>query len=351
MSKRTFRLIIIAVCLIAVAAEVLLVMHILGRLDDSHEKAQDQEQQEEEDGEKRYMVKRMVYAKSSSGSLTYEYDSDGRVVKTQTVGSFLRMYPLGSSGKGSTTIHTYQYDAEGNVELILVTGKDVYGEDKAPRQVKPAFGELETDYAGGVDVRPDYYLHMTEITRGSEGSEDYEFDDGDRIISVRYESLNRYSTFEYDQKGNIILRIDRNLDDNGEIRRCIFRYDRNGRMTSAESTFSGKDAIKNIDYFYDANGDLIREEQYRDDGSLYETVTYTYDEDHCMLTEREEMNNGICTFSAEKQYETFYVTEQYLTNEERKNLGLPYERKYVLNRDRTVNPASWELTSDQLLVY
>ena len=48
MSKRTFRLIIIAVCLIAVAAEVLLVMHILGRSDDSHEKAQDKEQQEEE---------------------------------------------------------------------------------------------------------------------------------------------------------------------------------------------------------------------------------------------------------------------------------------------------------------
>lgn len=354
MRSKTFRISIIAVCLIAVVAEIILIINVFGKRkpEAKAENGQKADSAEEtatvtEEPEKRYTVIRMLSARSSTGNVSYQYDEDGRVISIESAGA------LDSKSKGGVpsrrTVQTYLYDEQGNVKGIEIATYDMDGNLLTIREETPVFQVLETDVYGGVAVKADYFEHATAITPGME-SDLFLFDDEERLIRICYPEGERVSEFRYDSFGNVILRIDYDSDGSEEIRRCTFAYSDDGKMVTAECSDCGYDHTARINYRYDPAGDVVHEEYYDEDNRLLEEYDNFYDGAH-HLTKRVRCLNGSDIAVLGKEYEEFSVTEQYLTNEERKELGMPYDEQVVVYRGSIVDPYSWQLWSDRLVVY
>lgn len=354
MRSKSFRILIVAVCLVAVAAEIILIINVLGK---KNPKAKAENVQMTDstgkpstatpEPEKRYTVTRMVSARSATGSVSYQYDEDGRVISIESSGV------LDSELKGGVasrkTVQTYLYDEQGNVKGIEIATYDMDGNLLTTREVTPAFQVLETDGTGGVAVKADYFEHATRVTPGME-SDMFLFDEEERLIRICYPNEGCVSEFQYDSFGNVILRIDYDSDGNEEKRRCTFAYIDGEKMISAECLDFGYDLTARIVYQYDMAGDVAHEEYYGADNRLSKEHDNIYDGAH-HLTKRVRKVNGSDITIMEKEYEEFSVTEQYLTNEERMELGMPYDKQVVVYRGSIVDPYSWKLWSDRLNKY
>ncbi|MBO4696315.1 MAG: hypothetical protein J5643_03405 [Lachnospiraceae bacterium] len=355
MKSKTFRILVLAVCVIAVAAEAVLIINVLknGKSKAKTENGRKAEAPEEavtgaeEEKEKRYTVIRMVSARSTSGSVSYQYDEDGRVIRTESRGI---LNPGNSKGVYTrNNIEIYVYDETGNIQSIVTEVYEANGDFVKRSERTPVFQVLETDSNGGVSVKADFYSYATVVEPGME-SDMYLFDEEGRVARICYPDEGRVSTFAYDEFGNAVLRIDMDSDGSEEKRRCVFTYIEGRKMTSAESSDCGYDRTSRIVYRYDTAGDLVHEEYYTADNTLYDEYDNTYDGSH-HLTKRVRRINGSELTVMEKFYEEFSVTEQYLTNEERKELGLPYDPVFISNRSSVVDPYSWEVWSDHLIIY
>lgn len=95
-------------------------------------------------------------------------------------------------------------------------------------------------------------------------------------------------TYEYDEKGNMILKV--NINEDGDVDRYTYEYDENGNLISEEHV--GPDWYEyQYTYGYDENGNMLFSKAAYEDGDQKQS-TYQYDEKGNLISEVSIDRNG-----------------------------------------------------------
>lgn len=95
-------------------------------------------------------------------------------------------------------------------------------------------------------------------------------------------------TYEYDENGNMILKV--NIDEDGDVDRYTYEYDENGNLVLQKHT--GPDWYEyEFTFGYDENGNMLFSKEEYEDGDKSQT-TYQYDENGNMISEVSIDRNG-----------------------------------------------------------
>ena len=354
MRKRTFLILLASVCFVVVAAEAYLLVKFLGKKHPSKEQPtasaegeKDRTNGKTEQAKGKYPVWRVVEYTSESRDLSYVYDNAGRVL------SMTLYQKIVLPGDPYTEIVTYLYDEQGNLTGVHTVhqeeGGDTPYEYDYPQSMITGF---TTDYEGGVSTGISTgmiaILSSSGVYIGSDFEIRKEYDQQGRLILSANEQRTR--RFEYDNTGNMIRRIDIDNSTNKEIRHCIFTYDNEGRPTSARSSYSPYDETAYVELTYDKRGNPTTIKNCRSDGSVVSVITNEYDDNNHRVAQWTE-TGGQRNKTLSREYKLFYVEERYLTDEERRDLGLPFVEENVLSPAPVINPYSWQLRSDYLIIY
>ena len=349
MKRKTLRILIIALCVVVIAAEAILVAVVF--------KKKDSDSAKEEKTERLYKVKRVVEWTNTNPdtTATYTYDEHGRITEIIKNGRFRETFPGSDSDLGVRT-EQFFYDESGKLVKAMYKENESEWEDD---EQKCANKILRIDKHGGVYYYPSsvpgtaiqFSIENTEmkvIDMSNENPERY--DEDGRLIEKEYTfgvASGRHSYFSYD--GNIVRRED--FDKNGELMRtCRFEYDDWGRLVLAQTSKAGSmtEAYK---YTYDSKDNLICEEYWGTRVQSYYTTRYSYDAKGFLLEyTKEERDRGIIVKETRK-YEEFLVREEDLTNEERKRFGLPYDQNMIEEKKLIIDMVSWNITDDWVIMY
>ncbi|MBO4325423.1 MAG: PT domain-containing protein [Lachnospiraceae bacterium] len=296
-----------------------------------------------------YYVKRLVWAESPYGSVECHFNPDNGSLTEKLAYNRWDVIPLWN--EQFETVYRYKYSNGGRTVTqedvttypdepgYTFSGMGVYGLDGMN-------GSLETGFNGIISILGDYSQRQTAdvIRLGSEYNVEYdEFGRVSKAIFLKCDY--RYSTYRYDVKGNMVQRTDFDTDGT-EIRRCEFLYDNDGRLLSAKNLTPGDGQISYISFRYDENGCLLVATSYTENNTVAAEQRFFYDDD-LDLIRIESGAEGSSEVSLTKlEYETMYVEETFLTNQERKKLGLPYDESLVFEQVYTVDPYTWAAASD-----
>lgn len=348
MKSKTLRILVVAICSIVIIAEAVLLAVIFGK------KSNTVKAEDGTDGY--YPVKRVVRCTTRDMVKEYKYDKYGRLMEVYTNGLLRQTLPLLRSGFGERR-ELYFYDASGKLVRVQYTENESEweaGEEECKGMI------LINDTHGGVSymsspnfaLGPTYQIvymdeeSMTELIPDNPES----YGEDGRIIEKEYRYgfiTGRRSRFTYD--GNTVYRTD--YDDEGKVfRTCRFEYDNHGRLVLAAEEKNGHDTDV-IRYEYDAKGNLIVEDHQGNETHKNYQIRYTYDQKGNLLKEEEDETYGENFVKEEREYETVLVKEEYLTDEERKSLGLSYDPAWVEEDKPLLDIKSWNLTDDLKIIY
>ncbi|MBO4324308.1 MAG: hypothetical protein J5845_02750 [Lachnospiraceae bacterium] len=341
MKSKNLRILVIAVCTVVIVAEAVLLAVIFGKKRTAV-KAED-------NAGTYYLVKRVTRYTTPETDKEYKFDDYGRIKEIAVKGQIRKTLPDFSSNYGNYR-ERFFYDASGNLVRIeyVENGEEWHDDENRCR-----IAQLRTDFNGGV------YYHIPvwgcgyaySILSDETAAEDREiYDAQDRLSEKQYNTglaKGHSSCFTYD--GNTVLRTDFN-DNWEELRTCRFEYDDWGRLVLAAEAVNGYDT-KIIQYEYDAGGNLITEDYW--DNAPYQKyqIRYTYDKDGSLLKAvQDDIYSGLVVIE-EREYAMVLVKEEYLTAEERRELGLPYDPALIEKEDELINTESWCLTDDLDIIY
>lgn len=349
MKSKTLRILVVAICSVVLVAEAFLLTAVLGKNDAARANAADTS----EAGGKIYKVKRLIQWTTPDTTATYQYEECGRIVEIIKEGRFRETLPNLSSNYGTYIEHFY-YDESGT--LVKISHRQ--NNDEWEEEVPEAHEYLTTDGHGGVDyiwpgaIRWNSFTVRNGMTVVVDLSEtEYEqFDEDGRLVEKGYNTdllPDRCSCFTYD--GNTVIRTDYKED--GEVLRvCYFTYDDWGQLISAKTTKNGYNT-ETATYTYDDDGNLVLEDHWSTSWHGVYQIQYVYDgKGNLLKSVRVEGATGE-TREEIRTYEEFFVPEEYLTDDERKSLGLTYREEWVTERKPLMDLESWNLTDDLQIIY
>jgi YD repeat-containing protein len=179
--------------------------------------------------------------------------------------------------------------------------------------------------------------HFSDIKKDSQG----------RIIS--YNDTECRHLCEYDERGNMVRRIDIEQSSGQELRHCDFGYDEHNRIRSAKSNYSPYNNIAQEEFVYDAQGNAILIRYYSIDGSWIFDINREYYEDNHLIRETITQDYKDTT-RIRREYRLFHVEERYLTDVERRDLGLPYNPDRIPASETLLDPYTWQISSHHLIL-
>ncbi|MBQ6105114.1 MAG: hypothetical protein IJL03_04090 [Lachnospiraceae bacterium] len=300
-----------------------------------------------------FAVKRVVRANSPYGSVECTYDpEDGRLTKKVEEGR-LEFAFRGITDYKKTVTYEYTngiksfneysvcYDMDGNETS---SGMICRGEDGMGGVLETYFdGIITLCYGGCRPMSLDFCL--------TNGEWNWDLDDRGRVSAMYFlKADDRFSRLTYDQDGNLVKRVD--YDPNGEeMRRCEFTYNDFGKLSTARNWGAGEQDINYITYMYSADGRLQTGTFYRKGGKVAVEKQFIYDKDGDVIEIRMKYEGRNEAEVITYEYETVNVTEEYLTNYERKKIGLNYDSDWVFERTFVIDPYLWQVFSDIGSVY
>ncbi len=302
---------------------------------------------------KTYAVKRIVRAKSPFGSVECTYDPEnGRLLKKiedgcleftfQGITDYKKIVTYEYiNGMKSFNEYSIYYDVDGNETS---SGMVCRGEDGIGGVLETYFdGIITLCYGGCRPMSLDFCLTNGEWNR--------DLDDRGRVTALYFlKADDRFSRLMYDQDGNIVKRVD--YDPNGEeMRRCEFSYNDFGKLSTARNRDAGEQDINYIRYMYSEDGRLQTGTFYRKRGKVAVEKQFIYDKDGDVIEIRMEYEGRNEAEVITYEYETVNVTEEYLTNYERKKIGLNYDSDWIFERTFVIDPYLWQVFSDIGSVY
>lgn len=270
----------------------------------------------------------MDYTESVYTHRRYEYDSEGRLVKTEQ---------YGEKGELSETT-TRTYDEAGNIREILYQpgpGMSIspertsYEYDEKGRKVKesmhalePEVFEYEIDYVyNDADLQTDYYWY------GSHGDSvehyHYDFDSAGREIrSSKEQEDGTFITItekEYDGKGNVIRDVLYN-EQGLWVATRLYSYDERGLLLETRN-LSSEDGDPDQFYaktvcLYDEKGRKTRETMYYTDDVILRVEDFVYDENGCMKEKVLYNEDGTVSGSVKYEYMAFSIPYEKLTEDD-----------------------------------
>ena len=348
MKRKTLRILIIALCVVVITAEAVLLTMIFKKKSTKQTKKNNTL----ESVGRLYAVKRLVrWTKTEpETTATYTFDEYGRIKEIVTDGHFRETLPDSASNYGIRR-ERYYYDESG--QLVKISSK-VNDEKWVDEEVIIPIKKLTTDSHGGVYYNDlflwkfgfQYVLSDSGtivIDIDKENPEQYDKDG--RLIEKDYNAgsgSGRRSYFTYEE--NAVIRKDY-YENDVLIRICRFEYDYKGRLIKAIATKDGYNTDI-ITYEYDEDDNLVREDHRGKNTSFQEQ--YIYDEDGFLYRIKEF---GTSIVEENREYEMFLVGEDYLTDEERMRLGLPYDEDMIKEKGPQLDIKSWRLTDDELVLY
>lgn len=360
MKSKTLRILIVSVCGVVLIAEAILLAAVLGRKNPVQAKG---------GSSSFYRVERTIKCTTSDGTRMYYYDCYGRIREIISDGMIEFTLPVLSSDFGTSHI-IYFYDDEGRLIRIHHAVNDSEwddGEDACRGVVwvtdshggvinaftADAFEGTPRAYTsgffGGLDL---YGMNLEEATAGSFGKAEYTYDEAGRIIKRIYrdgDSRERHSYFQYDPAGNPVRRTD--AFPSGEvIRICRFEYDDYGRLTNAKVTVKGF-TKQEYSIEYDSFGNVTRMASQGDESYERYEILSTFDADGRLKETVHIEADGTKETVEVRDYGTFLVKEEYLTEQEKKELGLTYDPDLIAEEKRLINPYYWHFTDDFGIIY
>ena len=352
MRKRTYLILLASVCLVVIAAEAyLLTKYFSGKNPSKAQPATSKEGQEDEPLQKAYPVRRMVKYSDEGLSwddhdISYEYGEDGRVLRVITTTKY---DPFSSDAASvSTDTISFRYDRLGNLMEVTVRSGDDSEEKALPYSSEGELFEFVTDYYGGVTFLGSPFMPFSYPVSPLQNFSDIKKNSQGRIIS--YNDTECRHLCEYDERGNMVRRIDIEQSSGRELRHCDFGYDEHDRIRSAKSNYSPCDNIAQEEFVYDAQGNAILIRYYSIDGSWVFDINREYDEDNHLIRETITQDDKD-TPRIRREYRLFHVEERYLTDVERRDLGLPYNPDRIPASETLLDPYTWQISSHHLILY
>lgn len=349
MKSKSFRILIVAVCGLVIVVEAVLFALIFG---EKSERSDDTKQKETTGF---YKVKRVVRWTNPDATATYQFDDLGRITETVTEGRLRKTYPDFSSNYGFSNVR-YYYDDEGKLAKITYTKNDEGWDQNNCNDMM-----LATDSGGGVYY--DFGTVLETVNRywgtafidREDGTveqlyDQVRYDDNGRLVEIisptRWKEKERRRCFSYE--GKTVIRTDYNMD--GElIRTCRFERDDWDRLVSAEMIKNGF-VTESYKYSYDSVGNLVLIDHWGTQAGADYQKEYFYDRQGNLLKYLIKEQNPEHVWKENREYREFFVKEEYLTDAERKMLGLPYDPAGV-RETRLIEPISWNFYEDELIVY
>lgn len=231
---------------------------------------------------------RLTNVNDDSGSTTYRYNSQGRVVEKTSViqqGPTLKIsygYTLGGKLKEIATpgkhLIQYGYDAQGRISTISVDGQSLLGQIRFG-----ATGVSGWTWANGEqrDERYDQDGRIVQITSGNALARTYGYDTANRLVRLLDAKAGVMDRYGYDALGRLISQQGASFGVN-------YRYDALGNRTQKQTTQGNSITVTNYSYASTSNhllsettGNKVKSYSYLPSGQLSGDgeTTYRYNDD------------------------------------------------------------------------
>ncbi|MBO4696309.1 MAG: RHS repeat protein [Lachnospiraceae bacterium] len=348
MKSKTMRILVVAVCSVVLIAEAILMAVVFGGKSPAKAK---------ERTSAYYRVKRTVRCVTSDGTREYHYDRYGRIREILSEGMIRFTLPYFNSNFGTSRISCF-YDASGKLIRIHHVSNESEWDDaedvcEGIVWVTDSHGGVSTayisDFYGGWDL---YGMNLEANEAGMLGETEYSYDEDGRIIKrilKTGDTMERQCFFQYDEEGNLIRRTD--TYPTGEVVRiCWYEYDDCGRLIHAKVSGKGS-ADRECSFEYDARGNRTRVSSFGNEFYARYEITSTFDADGYLIESIRTESGGTAELIERREYETILVKEEYLTDSERKELGLSYDPDRILEEKQLINPMYWCFTDDFGIMY
>ena len=330
MKRKNLIIVIVCLCAVILAGEVLLLLHVFGK-GDRERSASESGEKEKQPSEKLYVVLREKEIKIDYTTYTFTRDDNGNVIRLEIHEDEHYVHYLPGPG-GHTVPETviykdYSYDEEGN--FLNVTTRNKNEGEEIDEHIALEITSSGISVENGVVFRKPIL-----------GGYNY----GIRLYP-REEDLD----CERDRDGRVV-KATHCYEDGTIAAVCTFQYTKFGRIGYAEADWQNGKKLQ-VYFEHDSFGMPVRMSSYYENKQLKGEIRWKYEEISGEERLTEIFRNNENEPYAKIKYEPVVVPERCLTENEKEELGLPFDETLIVDPDVIYDPENWWPGDERYIVY
>ena len=329
MKRKNLIIVIVCLCAVILAGEVLLLLHVFGK-GDRERSASESGEKEKQPSEKLYVVLREKEIKIDYTTYTFTRDDNGNVIRLEIHEDEHYVHYLPGPG-GHTVPETviykdYSYDEEGN--FLNVTTRNKNEGEEIDEHIAWAITTSGISVEKGLVFR--------------------EFLLGGYERGISYFSKDEDVECERDRDGRIVKAI--HCDNDGIVDTvCTFQYTEFGRIEYAEADWQNGKKLQ-VHFEHDSFGMPVRMSSYYENKQLKSEIRWKYEEFSGVERLTEVYRNNESEPYAQIKYEPVAVPERFLSENEKEELGLPFDEA-LMDKSDVIDPEQWWPGDERYIVY